>query len=387
MDNSLDTPDTGIDPTVQLLKARLAQRARISPLQSGIAHGLNIAFGGNSPNPQEQNLKESVLLNQLQTGSPEFELKKAQVLANMWVMKDLQTKQLEADQVKAAADKAGATDNGPSMPPLSSNSGPNLPSGPIYPGNGTPALVSGIGALQPPQTPANTDNFDPTKPKFIQEPPTSEFDPRAMANIKKPGKQIIDPQWQSKLDVQKALQQDKAIKASELNATADSASNVLNMAVSKFKDLQASGSGGGRIAGAFGAMKQPFGGNAQGTTWDSFTNSAAAILAAAASPRTPTLLVQYYKNALGPQNQTAQEFAGRISNLQGEMQARKSGYSGEFDQNKMDEDLKQILSTPASKALSIGKNTIGNKPSYKIGDKKVFADGVTRTRQADGTWQ
>lgn len=363
------------DSTIQLLRARLAQRAQVNPLIGNVVNAAR-AFAGKpaNPDPLLSNLQGMQALNSIQTGTPEFELRKAQTLANMGVMKDLQTKQLEAEQVREAADKVGATDNapsvapsGPTMPPNASmpTSGPRVPNGPIY-NPQAPALVAGIGGSQG-NTQPSTDTFDPNKPKFIQEPPTSEFDSRAMANIKKPGKQIIDPNWQAQLDVQKAAQQDMAIKKQEQGATIKSAINVLRVGVGKFKDLTAANQGAGRIAGAVGQVKGMLGMNAPATTWDSFTNSAATMLAAAASPRTPTLLVQYFKNALGPQTQTNDEFMGRIGNLTNEQAARQSGYGGDWDQNAVDQITQGVLNSPRTTSMNMGGNGANSSsiPSFK----------------------
>lgn len=360
------TTQTDNDPTVQLIKARLARQTQVNPLVNNLANAGRVLFGGQpGPDPLEQNLKDQVMLNQLRTGNPEFELQKAQTLANMGVIKDLQTKQLEADQVKSAADRAGATDNAPTMPPSGSmpQSGPQVPNGAIYTPS-TPAFVAGIGnspanSTVQPSTVNPGDNFDANKPKFIQEPGVSEFDPHAMAMIKKPGKQIIDPQWQAQLDAKKAADQDRLIKQQEQNATIDSSLNLLKSATAKYKNLISSNQGQGRIAGAIGQVKGALGFNAPNTTWEAFKKSAAPIFAAAASPRTPTLLVQYYMDTLGSAPQTNAEFEGRIGNLIDEQMARKSGWSGDFDTNKLNALKQEILSTPKENPVKMN-----NKPSF-----------------------
>jgi hypothetical protein len=90
--------------------------------------------------------------------------------------------------------------------------------------------------------------------------------------------------------------------------------------------------------------------NPEEQAWNEYARTVATQLSAAASPRTPTLLVEYYQHALGGANQTNEEFQRRVHNIVSEQTARQSAYSGKpYSQDYADSITSRLLSTPPAK--------------------------------------
>ena len=156
------------------------------------------------------------------------------------------------------------------------------------------------------------------------------------------------------IEIEKAKKQQQQTEAQESIMRGETALNQLQYGVSRFKALQNANkidpnSAGitQKMQGSIGHLMGKIGQNPEDPAWDDFTKTVATQLSAAASPRTPTMLVQYYQSVLGPGNQTMQEFARRVHILTSEIEGRKAGYSQTpYDQSIADKRVQQLLSTP-----------------------------------------
>lgn len=182
------------------------------------------------------------------------------------------------------------------------------------------------------------------------------------------GNRAVNPEAEAKVAAIKAsalapIEIDKAVKkklAEEANDAiikGNTAINQLQYGVSRFKALQdANKTQEGmpglmqRAKGMLGQAKGAIGLNPEEQAWNEYARTVATQLSAAASPRTPTLLVEYYQHALGGADQTYEEFSRRIHNIVSEQKARQSAYSGTpYSQKDADEITGKILAVPAAK--------------------------------------
>lgn len=184
---------------------------------------------------------------------------------------------------------------------------------------------------------------------------TQSVNPQAEAQVAATKQQALNP-----IEIEKAVQQKQSEEANDSIMKGNAALNQLQYGASRFKALQASNRTAGtdpgyvqRGMGILGQASGAVGMNPNEQAWNEYTTTVATNLAASASPRTPTLLVDKYIHALGPANQTLQEFGSRVQNLVSEVHGRQMGYLGKpYNQDEADARTQQILAAPPAKDIN-----------------------------------
>lgn len=208
-------------------------------------------------------------------------------------------------------------------------------------------------------------------------------------------KNYNDPSGNQYTNPEAGAQEDIAKESADSIIKGNTALNQLKYGASRFKALQAANQTNSSMPGimqkglgVLGQMKGAVGSNPDEQAWNEYSRTVATQLSAAASPRTPTLLVQYYQHALGPANQTQQEFEKRVQNIVHETRARQSAYSGKpYDASEADMTTKDILSTPAAQDPSnfFKENTNSLNQTSQSGRIKVrsLSNNKTGTISSD----
>ena len=168
--------------------AQIQERMRSrSPLAQGLANAAKGFFSrqvvSDAPEDAESNLlDQQIKYNQLRTGTPEFKMKEAQVRADMNLQNALD---LEDAKIMAERARRGLT---------TPNSRPDQ----IEPVDAS--KVSPSGPRVPPVGPLAPRNI----PRFIQTPPSREYDSKVGMEVEVPGKWVENPDYSKRFEIQAA---------------------------------------------------------------------------------------------------------------------------------------------------------------------------------------
>lgn len=240
------------DPNDELVQSILARKRQgvldtvkqnITDPSSDNAYKAGMLLFGGKPQDNNPQLDRLIKLNQAETGSPEFELKKAQTVANIGMVKDLQMKNLERQQLQDAANQGGGDSQlqDGSMPPISATATtPNIPSRRIAPSS-TPSFLQGIG--QPQNTEGDYES--------IQKPPLRKF-----VN----GVWVTEPQGSEvkptlAREAKESAAKERGVQSGTVDPLLGTATGAMRGAIGRFKAMaEANPLGAGRTAGVLNSL-------------------------------------------------------------------------------------------------------------------------------------
>lgn len=360
------------------LRQRIMARASISPLQGGVANALTVLGGGKPTDFQGENLQNLDALNKVETGSPEFEIQKAQTLANIGVMKDLQTKRLERQDLATAANEGDQSSGGATLV------GPTVPKGYSPPNSQGPSFVQGVGT----PTPSTPDANDY---ETIQKPPVRKFNPQTGTWINEPQGAEVKPTLAR--ETKEAAAKERGTQSGAVDPLLGTATGAMRGYIGRWKAMNVGNpAGAGRVGGLVNTFGGVTGTNANVKPAEGLKIEVATELAKIANPsgRGAQQTIDEFAKLLPDNFSNNAEAANKIHDVMQNAFLRYHSYKygtppTQQDVDKYESAIQDILNTPAAKQASM--NGSSNAKGFKVGDKKTFGDGVTRTRQQDGTWQ